>query len=82
MNLETQFGEVIDALPHPHRLALLPEGLSLWRLLKADPEAYRGQLVRDELLRALYRAQQQQPVAVNDVDYPPMWEQDELGEEF
>lgn len=84
MNLEADFGPVIDAMTHEQRLALLPEGCMVRRLMerKGGRDAYRGHLVRDELLRALYREQQQgQPVAV-EVEYPPMWEPEELPEEF
>lgn len=81
MNLEPTFGPVIDAMPHEQRLALLPEGCIIRRLLERDRSAYRGELVRQQLREALYREQQGQ-VAVAEVDYPPMWEPDELPEEF
>lgn len=84
MNLEQQFGEVIDAMSHEQRLALLPEGCIIRRMMerpKTGREAYRGELVRQQLREALYR-EQQQGVPVPEVEYPPIWEPDELGEDF
>lgn len=81
MNLEADFGPVIDAMTHEQRLALLPEGCMMRRLMERDRQAYRGELVRQQLRDALYVEQQGQ-VAVTEVEYPPMWEPDELGEDF
>ena len=63
MNLEREFGPVIDAMSHEQRLALLPEECIIRRMMerKGGREAYRGPIVRDQLLGALHREQQGVP---------------------